>query len=94
MIELSGVSNESDSCDDENVKADDENVKATISTTQKKSSCSSSSSYSRVGTVAAVASINRSYNNDMNKKLCNCKKLLGKKDERTSMVSCLDVMLN
>jgi hypothetical protein len=81
MIELSGVSSESDSCDDENnVKADDENVKATVSTTTlKKCSCSSSSSYSRVDTVAAVASINRSYNNDMNKKALQLQKVSRKK---------------
>jgi hypothetical protein len=79
MIELSGVSSESDSSDDENVKADDDNVKATVSTTLKKSSCSSSSSYSRVGTVAAVASINRSYNNDRNKKALQLQKVSRKK---------------
>ena len=74
MIELSGVSSESDS-------SDDENGKATVSTTLKKPSSSSrgSSSYSRVGTVAAVASINRSYNNDMNKKALQLQKVSRKK---------------
>ena len=71
MIELSGVSSESDS-------SDDENGKATVSTTLKKPSCCSSS-YSRVGTVAAVASINRSYNNDMNKKALQLQRVARKK---------------
>ena len=71
MIELSGVSSESDS-------SDDENGKATVSTTLKKPR-SSSSSYSRVGTVAAVASINRSYNNDMNKKALQLQKVARKR---------------
>ena len=75
MIELSGVSSESDS-------SDDENGKATVSTTLKKPSSSSrgsSSSYSRVGTFAAVATINRSYNNDMNKKALQLQKVSRKK---------------
>jgi len=73
MIELSGVSSESDSCDDEN------DAKATVSTTLKKPRSSSSSSYSRVGTVAAVASINRSYNNDMNKKALQLQRVARKR---------------
>ena len=79
MIELSGVSSESDSSDDENVKADDDNVKATVSTTLKKTSCGSSSSYSRVGTVAALASINIRYNNDMNKKALQLQRVARKR---------------
>jgi hypothetical protein len=51
---------------------------ATVSTTMKKPR-SSSSSYSRVGTVAAVASINRSYNNDMNKKALQLQKVAQKR---------------
>ena len=75
MIELSGVSSESDS-------SDDENGKATVSTTLKKPSSSSSrgsSSYSRVGTLAAVATINRSYNNDMNKKALQLQRVARKR---------------
>ena len=71
MIELSGVSGESDS-------SDDENGKATVSSTLKKprrSTCS----YSRIGTVAAVASINRSYKNNMNKKALQLQRVARKR---------------
>ena len=67
MIELSGVSSESDS-------SDDENGKATVSTTLKKPSSRGSSSYSRV-----VATINRSYNNDMNKKALQLQRVARKR---------------
>ena len=73
MIELSGVSSDSDS-------SDDENGKATVSTTLKKPSSSrGSSSYLRVGTLAAVATINRSYNNDMNKKALQLQRVARKR---------------
>lgn len=72
MIELSGVSSESDS-------SDDENGRATVSSTLKKPRSSSSSSYSRVGTVAAVASINRSYKNNMNKKALQLQRVARKR---------------
>ena len=74
MIELSGVSGESDS-------SDDENGRATVSSTLKKprSSSRGSSSYSRVGTLAAVATINRSYNNDMNKKALQLQRVARKR---------------
>ena len=73
MIELSELSGESDSSDDEKGKASES------STLLKKASCTSSSysrvgtsctrsSYSRVGTNTAVASINRMYNADRNQK--------------------------
>ena len=72
MIELSELSGESAS-------SDDEKGKALESSTLKKASCTSSSysrvgtnctrsSYSRVGTNTAVASINRMYNADRNQK--------------------------
>ncbi len=71
MIELSAVSSEVDS-------SDDEKVEATVRSAFKKSSCSSSS-YLRVGTIAAVASINRSYNNDTNQKALQLHRVARKK---------------